>query len=123
MFNLFLGKDLGARFVSRDNLLKESDFVFVIVPLTNETEGMCNDEFFAKMKKTAIFINVSRGKVVDQEALKKALRSRRIFAAGIDVTTPEPLPPNDELLDIPNLSKSIFESYSWILKNIFESFF
>lgn len=69
---------------------------------------MCNAEFFSKMKKTAIFVNISRGKVVDQEALKKALKDKTIFAAGIDVMTPEPLPPNDELLDIPNLGKICF---------------
>lgn len=91
--------------MSRDNLLRDSDFVFISVPLTNETEGMCNDEFFSKMKKTSVLVNVSRGKVVDQDALKKALRNKTIFAAGIDVMTPEPLPPNDELLDIPNLGK------------------
>lgn len=102
---LVLGKALGARFVSRDTLLKDSDFVIVCVPLTNETEGMCNDEFFSKMKKTAVFVNISRGKVVDQEALKGALRNKTIFAAGIDVMTPEPLPPKDELLEIPNLGK------------------
>lgn len=96
---------MGAKFVSRDNLLKDSDFVFVIVPLTNETQGMCNDDFFSKMKKTAVFINISRGQVVDQEALKKALRNKTIFAAGIDVMVPEPLQPNDELLDIPNLGE------------------
>lgn len=96
--------------MSRDNLLKDSDFIFISVPLTNETEGMCNDEFFSKMKKTSVFVNVSRGKVVDQEALKKALRNNTIFAAGIDVMTPEPLPPNDELLDIPNLGKFVILS-------------
>lgn len=105
MYFFSVGKELGARFVSRDMLLKESDFVIVCVPLTNETENMCNDEFFSKMKKTAIFVNISRGKVVDQEALKRALRNKTIFAAGIDVMTPEPLSADDELLDISNLGK------------------
>lgn len=91
--------------MSKDVLLQESDFVFLCVPLTNETSGMCDDEFFSKMKRTAVFVNISRGKTVDQEALKRALRNKTIFAAGIDVMTPEPLPPDDDLLTIPNLGK------------------
>lgn len=87
-------------------MIKESDFIFIAVPLTKETEGMCNEEFFSKMKKTAVFVNISRGKVVDQKALYKALKEGQIFAAGLDVMTPEPLPPTDELLTLPNLGKS-----------------
>ncbi|KAJ8977852.1 hypothetical protein NQ317_011304 [Molorchus minor] len=100
------GKELDAKFVplnESDSLIKESDFIFVSVPLTNETEGMCNDEFFSKMKKTAVFVNTSRGQVVDQKALVKALKGGQIFAAGLDVMTPEPLPVNDELLTLPNV--------------------
>ncbi|KAJ8940286.1 hypothetical protein NQ314_010756, partial [Rhamnusium bicolor] len=100
------GKELGAKFVpleDADKLTKESDFIFVSVPLTAETEGMCNADFFAKMKKTAVFVNTSRGKVVDQKALVKALKEGQIFAAGLDVMTPEPLPPTDELLTLPNV--------------------
>ncbi|KAG5882978.1 hypothetical protein JTB14_026436 [Gonioctena quinquepunctata] len=96
-------KTLGAKFVSLDTLLKDSDFVMMAVPLTNETEEMCNDDFFSKMKKTAVFVNISRGKVVDQPALIRALKNETIFAAGLDVMTPEPLPPNHELMKLPNL--------------------
>lgn len=105
---MFLGKEFGAKFVSQDYLLKESDFVIVCAPLTEETKSMCNEEFFSKMKKTAVFVNISRGQLVDQDALKKALKNKTIFAAGIDVTTPEPLPSTDPLLDIPNLGELTF---------------
>ncbi|XP_018569219.1 glyoxylate reductase/hydroxypyruvate reductase-like [Anoplophora glabripennis] len=100
------GKELGARFIpleDRDTLIKDSDFIFIAAPLTPETEGMCNEDFFSKMKKTAVFVNISRGKVVDQKALYKALKEGQIFAAGLDVMTPEPLPATDELLTLPNL--------------------
>lgn len=96
------GKQLEAKFVSLDTLAKESDFVIVSCPLNSETEGMCNADFFSKMKKTAVFVNISRGNVVDQPALVKALKEGQIFAAGLDVMTPEPLPPDDELLKLPN---------------------
>lgn len=99
---------MGAKFIpleDRDTLIKESDFIFISAPLTKETEGMCNEEFFSKMKKTAVFVNISRGKVVDQKALFKALKEGQIFAAGLDVMTPEPLPTTDELLTLPNLGK------------------
>ncbi|KAJ8916813.1 hypothetical protein NQ315_005820 [Exocentrus adspersus] len=96
------GKELGAKFVSLDTLVRESDFVIVSCPLNSETEEMCNEDFFAKMKKTAVFVNISRGKVVHQPSLVKALRDGQIFAAGLDVMTPEPLPPDDELLKLPN---------------------
>ncbi|KAG5882982.1 hypothetical protein JTB14_026440, partial [Gonioctena quinquepunctata] len=96
-------KELGAKFVSLDTLIKDSDFVIMAAPLTNETTGMCNDDFFSKMKKTAVFVNISRGQVVDQPALIKALKNETIFAAGLDVMVPEPLPPNHEFLKLPNL--------------------
>ncbi|CAG9838704.1 unnamed protein product [Diabrotica balteata] len=97
------GAKLGAKFVSLNTLLEESDFVVVVVPLTSETKEMCNQEFFSKMKKTAVFVNVSRGQVVDQPALIDALKNGTIFAAGLDVMTPEPLPPDNELLKLPNV--------------------
>ncbi|KZC10382.1 PREDICTED: glyoxylate reductase/hydroxypyruvate reductase-like [Dufourea novaeangliae] len=96
------GDELGAHFVSLDDLLEQSDFVIVTVPLTNETMGLFNDYTFGKMKNTAVFVNVGRGQVVNTDALVKALRNKTIFAAGLDVTDPEPLPPNHELLNLPN---------------------
>ena len=96
------GDELGAHFVSLDELLEQSDFVIVAVPLSNETTGLFNDDTFGKMKKTAVFVNIGRGKVVNTDALVKALRNKTIFAAGLDVTDPEPLPPDHELLKLPN---------------------
>ena len=99
---IFPGDDLGAEFVSLDELLEQSDFVIVATPLTTETLKMFNDNTFAKMKKKAVFVNVGRGKVVDTEALVRALKNKTIFAAGLDVVDPEPLPSDHELLKLPN---------------------
>lgn len=96
------GTKIGAEFVTFDQLLKESDYVIVSAPLTNETRNMFNDDAFSKMKKTAVFVNVGRGGIVDQPALVRALKNNTIFAAGLDVTTPEPLPKDDVLLTLPN---------------------
>ncbi|KAL4714882.1 hypothetical protein ACJJTC_012554 [Scirpophaga incertulas] len=97
------GKALGAEFVSLDNLLAQSDFVVLAVPLTTETKLMINSTTLGKMKQNAILINVGRGDLVDQDALYDALKSRRIYAAGLDVTTPEPLPKDHKLLTLPNI--------------------
>ena len=93
---------LGARYVSLDELLAESDFVSLHCPLNQETERLFDAHAFRKMKSTAVLINTSRGGVVDQEALYAALTSGEIWAAGLDVTTPEPLPPDHPLLTLPN---------------------
>lgn len=74
-------------------------------PLTNETRGLFNDSLFDKMKKTAVFVNVARGQIVNTDSLVKALRNKKIFAAGLDVTDPEPLPPEHELLKLPNVGR------------------
>ena len=86
-----------------DTLLATSDFVTVHVPLNAETEGMFGVEAFARMQQHAIFVNTARGGVVDQDALRDALVRGEIGGAALDVTTPEPLPPGDPLLDAPNL--------------------
>ncbi|KAK9883398.1 hypothetical protein WA026_001571 [Henosepilachna vigintioctopunctata] len=96
------GKAVGAEFVSLDELLKTSDFVISCVPLNKETEKMFDAKAFSKMKSSAIFVNVSRGATVNQPDLIAALKEKRIFAAGLDVMTPEPLPPDHELLKLPN---------------------
>lgn len=90
-------------FVPLDVLLETSDFVSVHVPLNEETAGMFGDEAFARMKPTATFINTARGGLVDQAALARALRAGTIAAAALDVTTPEPLPAHDALLEAPHL--------------------
>ncbi|XP_051931797.1 glyoxylate reductase/hydroxypyruvate reductase [Hippocampus zosterae] len=93
---------LNGEFVPLDTLLTESDFIAVACSLTPETQGMCDKAFFSKMKNTAVFINTSRGAVVNQEDLYEALTSGEIAAAGLDVTTPEPLPTNHPLLTLKN---------------------
>ena len=67
-------------------------------PLTDETRGLINRAALAKMKPTAILINIARGPVVDTAALTEALQERRIYAAALDVTDPEPLPRDHPLL-------------------------
>ncbi|MEE6510877.1 hypothetical protein FKM82_031213 [Ascaphus truei] len=94
--------ELEAEYVSCDKLAEDSDFVIVCCSLTPETIGLCNKDFFQKMKKTSIFINTSRGTVVNQEDLYQALSKGQIAAAGLDVTTPEPLPTNHPLLSLKN---------------------
>ncbi|XP_078116814.1 glyoxylate reductase/hydroxypyruvate reductase [Sander vitreus] len=94
--------EVNGEFVSLDTLVSESDFIVVSCSLTPETQGLCDKAFFSKMKNTAVFVNSSRGAVVNQEDLYEALTSRQIAAAGLDVTTPEPLPTNHPLLTLKN---------------------
>lgn len=95
-------RDLGARRVELDALLAESDFVSVHADLNPTTQGLFGANQFRKMKRSAVFVNTSRGPLVDQAALAEALRTGTIFAAGLDVTDPEPLPPSHELFTLPN---------------------
>jgi glyoxylate reductase len=88
--------------VDFDTLLKEADFLSLHCPLTEETHGLMNAAAFARMKSTAILVNTARGPVVEAEALYDALKSGRIFAAALDVSVPEPLPPDYPLLELDN---------------------
>ncbi|KAK5641142.1 hypothetical protein RI129_009689 [Pyrocoelia pectoralis] len=96
------GKELGAEFLTFDELLSQSDFVIASCPLTPETKEMFNETAFKKMKRTSVFVNIGRGGLVDQTALIKALREDTIFAAGLDVMVPEPLSNDHELVKLPN---------------------
>lgn len=87
---------------SLDELLRESDFVSVHAPLNESTRHMVNADFLSKMKPNSVFVNTSRGPVVDQAALYEALKAKQIFAAGLDVTDPEPLPLDSPLLTLEN---------------------
>jgi glyoxylate/hydroxypyruvate reductase len=93
---------LEAKFVSFEELVEKSDFVFITCPLTSETTKMFNAAVFDKMKPTSVLVNVARGDIVDQEALYDALKYNKIFAAGLDVMTPEPLPSDHPLMSLPN---------------------
>ncbi|XP_075238345.1 glyoxylate reductase/hydroxypyruvate reductase-like isoform X2 [Lycorma delicatula] len=97
-----VAKELEAKRVCLEELLKESDFVIVSCTLNEETKELFDKEKFALMKNTAIFINISRGGVVKQDDLVDALENKVIGAAGLDVTVPEPLPTDHPLLSFPN---------------------
>ena len=89
--------------VDFDTLLRESDFVTTHTPLTAETTNLFSYEQFKKMKRTAYFINTSRGGCVDQAGLIRALKNGLIAGAGLDVTIDEPLAPDNELLTMTNV--------------------
>jgi glyoxylate reductase len=94
---------LGVRHVTRDELLATSDYVVLTVPLTDETRRLIGRAELARMKPTAILVNAARGAIVDTAALTEALAARRIYAAALDVTDPEPLPRDHPLLGLDNV--------------------
>ncbi len=94
---------LGAVYRTLDDLLKESDFVVLLTPLTPETENLIGKREFKLMKSSAVFINVSRGATVDEEALYQALVNGEIWAAGLDVFRQEPIPMDHPLLTLDNV--------------------
>ncbi|CAI9004086.1 MULTISPECIES: NAD(P)-dependent oxidoreductase [Pseudomonas] len=93
----------GAQYRSLDDLLQQADFVCLTLPLTAETEKLIGAEQFARMGPQTIFINISRGKVVDEAALVDALQQRTIRAAGLDVFEKEPLSHDSPLLRLNNV--------------------
>ncbi len=95
-------QDFGATRLPLDELLKTSDFVVVLVPLSPETEKMFGKEQFELMKASGIFVNAARGKVVDEAALIEALEKKTILAAGLDVFETEPLPSSSPLNNLDN---------------------
>jgi glyoxylate reductase len=95
---------LNIQLVDLDTLLRESDFVSLHVPLNEQTHHFMNAQTLAKMKPSAILINTARGGVVDQAALCDALKRGVIAGAGLDVCTPEPIPLDDPLLSLPNVT-------------------
>jgi len=97
-------QELSARKVQFDQLLEESDIVSVHCALTSETKGIFNAAAFKKMKKSALFINTSRGSVHNQKDLYDALVNGSIWGAGLDVTDPEPIRPDDPLLSLENVA-------------------
>ena len=101
------GFAMTVRRVGRDDdlhaALRQADFVSLHVPLADETQGLVDEAFLAAMKPTAYLVNTARGAIVDQDALARALHEQRIAGAALDVTDPEPLPPDHPLLRAPNL--------------------
>lgn len=98
-----LEAELGASRCELDELLADSDFVCITVPLTEDTEKLIGARELDLMKPTAIFVNIARGKVVDEPALIAALRDGEIRAAGLDVFEHEPLPTDSPLLHMSNV--------------------
>jgi len=88
---------LGVTLVSFEELLRQSDVLCINTPLTPETRGIIGDGALAQMKSTAFLINTARGEIVQTDALVRALREGRLAGAGLDVTDPEPLPPDHPL--------------------------
>ncbi len=86
-----------------NEMLSQSDFVVLTVPLTSETHKIIGEPEFRSMKPTAYLINVARGNVVDEEALVRALEKNQIAGAALDVFAEEPLPANSRLWDLPNV--------------------
>lgn len=95
-------KELPAAYAELDELLHQSDFVVSLVPATAQTKGLFNHAAFSKMKKEAIFINASRGAVVNEKDLAEALQNGVIRAAGLDVFTKEPIGSDHPLLALEN---------------------
>ena len=93
----------GATRVSMTRLLKESDFISLHVPLTDQTRQLLGAREFAAMKPGAVLINTARGAVIDQHALYRALKSGHLAGAGLDVTDPEPIAKSDPLLRLANV--------------------
>jgi len=83
-------EELGARYLELDELLRESDFVSIHTPLTDETRHLIGERELGLMQETAVLVNTSRGPVVDEGSLADALEDKRIFAAGLDVYEEEP---------------------------------
>jgi glyoxylate reductase len=94
--------EFGARYLGLEDLLRESDFVSIHTPLTEETRHLIGERELALMKPTAVLVNTSRGPVVDESSLADALESGRIFAAGLDVYEEEPKV-HPKLLELENV--------------------
>ncbi|MGG2017805.1 2-hydroxyacid dehydrogenase [Bacillus sp. S10(2024)] len=96
-------QEIGATYCELNSLLQNADFIVLLTPLTEETYHLIGEKEFNMMKKTAIFINASRGKTVNETALIEALQQKKIFAAGIDTFTQEPIEKDNPLLSLQNV--------------------
>ena len=109
--------DLGYEQVDFDELLSRSDILSVHAPLNKHTENLMTLEAFRKMKKSAIFINVARGAIVDEEGLYTALKEDAIAAAALDVLVKEPMDPENPLLKIQDSGRLVITPHiAWAAK-------
>lgn len=92
-----------AQYCALDDLLKRADYILLMTPLTDETYQMIGTEQFKLMKKSAIFVNVSRGQTIDEKALIEALKNGEIQGAALDVFDQEPVQPDNPLLQMDNV--------------------
>jgi glyoxylate reductase len=106
----------GGAYRTFEQLLREADCVVALVPLTPQTRGLFDDAAFAQMKPSATFVNAARGAVCDTAALLRALEQRKIAGAALDVTDPEPLPPDhplfarEDVVIVPHVGSATFET-------------
>ncbi len=120
-------KALGIRFVSFDELLAQSDVLSVHVPLLDSTRGMVNAAAIAKMKDGAVIINTSRGGVIDEGALYEALKSGKLFGAGLDTHTVEPPPSGnplfalDQVVVTPHTGAVVVDNVANVTIHVFEN--
>ncbi|QQE80276.1 D-glycerate dehydrogenase [Alicyclobacillus sp. SO9] len=96
-------RSLGAEYTDLMTLMSESDYVVVLVPLTNETKGLIGKKQINAMKANAVFVNIARGDVVDETALYEALSENKIWGAGLDVFTDEPISTQHPFLTLDNV--------------------
>ncbi len=110
----------GVKRLPLDELLATSDVVTIHLRLSDESRGLLNREKLWKMKPGAILINTSRGAIVDEDALVEALREKRLGGAGLDVFSVEPLPPDSELRNLPNVL--LTPHVGWKVKDVLHEF-
>jgi D-3-phosphoglycerate dehydrogenase len=107
VFDPYVGKErageLGVELLTLEPLLSRSDFIVICCALTDETRGLIDEKALALLKPTAYLVNVARGPIVDEQALIKALRDKRIAGAALDVFEKEPPDPNNPLLKLDNV--------------------
>ena len=118
-------KNLGVELVSRDELLRRSDFITVHVPLTGATKGLIGTAEMAMVKPTVRFINAARGGVIDEQALYNAIEEGRVAGAAIDVFTEEPAKDNillksDKVIATPHLGASTAEAQTTVAVDVAE---
>jgi phosphoglycerate dehydrogenase-like enzyme len=120
-------KAWGVESVSLDDLLRRSDIVSIHVPTTDETRKFMNAARFGRMKRSAVFINTSRGAVVDEPALIAALQDKVIAAAGLDVFEQEPIAPGNSLLGMdnvivtPHIAAGTVDALTEKMRSVFEN--
>ncbi|MEH7013324.1 D-glycerate dehydrogenase [Neobacillus niacini] len=96
-------EQLDIQYADKERLLRESDFICVLMPFTHETKNYIGTAELSLMKQTAVLVNTARGGIVDEEALYHALKNREIWGAGIDVFEEEPVSTEHPLLSLPNV--------------------